>query len=161
MPDDTGVRRVSLADATFTHDPEDPEGFRSGMDRYGPRLGARASGTSLYELPPGQALCPYHYEYGEEEWALVLDGAPTLRTPTGTTTLAPQDLVFFPTGPEGAHQLRNDTDEPCRVLMWSTVVLPTATAYPDSGKVGVWTGDRSEDLMARRADGVPYFEGET
>ena len=60
----------------------------------------------------------------------------------GIEQLDPLDLVFFPRGPDGAHQVRNDTDEPARVLMWSTVVYPTATAYPDSGKVGVWTGDR-------------------
>ena len=85
-------------------------------------------------------MCPYHYEYGEEEWLLVLAGRPSLRTPEGTEQLAPLDLAFFPAGPPGAHELRNDTDEPVRVLMWSTVGLPPATAYPDSDKVGVYTG---------------------
>lgn len=45
--------------------------------------------------------------------------------------------------------------------MWSTVVYPTATAYPDSDKVGVWTGDRDEDLMVERSNEVDYFHGET
>ena len=45
--------------------------------------GMVATGTTVYELPPGQAICPYHYEYGEEEWLLVLSGTPTLRTPDG------------------------------------------------------------------------------
>ncbi len=91
---------------------------------------------------------------------LVLAGHPTLRTPDGSERLEPMDLAFFPTGPAGAHQLRNDTDEPARVLMWSEVVLPTATAYPDSGKVGVWTGDEAEDLIAPRSARVDYFDGE-
>ncbi len=79
--------RVSLSDPTFTFDPADPEGFRAGLWRVGPQLGAQRTGASLYELPPGQAVCPYHYEYGEEEWALVLDGRPTLRTPEGVERL--------------------------------------------------------------------------
>jgi uncharacterized cupin superfamily protein len=155
------MQHVNIANLTLEYDPSDPEGFRSGMSRLGPQLGAQRTGTTMYELPPGHALCPYHYEYGEEEWVLVLAGNPTLRTPEGSAQLEPMDLAFFPTGPAGAHQLRNDTDEPARVLMWSEVVLPTATAYPDSGKVGVWTGDDAEDLIAPRSAGVGYFEGES
>ncbi|MDQ3849381.1 MAG: cupin domain-containing protein [Actinomycetota bacterium] len=155
------MRPVSLAATAFTYDPADPEGFRSGVCRLGPEVGARQTGASAYELPPGQAVCPYHYEYGEEEWVLVLEGRPSLRTPDGVRRLEPLDLVFFPTGPAGAHQIRNDTDASVRVLMWSTVVLPTATAYPDSDKVGIWTGDRAEDVMVVRSSAVDYFHGET
>ncbi len=155
------MRRVNLSRPDFTYDPTDPEGFRAGMERFGPKLGAARSGASLYELPPGQALCPYHYEYGEEEWLLVLEGRPSLRTPEGSERLEPLELAFFPTGPSGAHQVYNDTDEPVRVLMWSTVVLPTATAYPDSDKVGIWTGDKAEDVMVRRSTKVDYYDGET
>jgi len=154
------MRRVNIANPEFTYDAEDPDGFRSGMARFGKDLGAEQTGTTLYELPPGQALCPYHYEYGEEEWVLVLEGRPTLRTPEKTGPLEPFDLAFFPKGPAGAHQLRNDTDAPVRVLMWSNVLHPTVTAYPDSGKVGVWTGDEAEDLMVERSSGVEYFHGE-
>ena len=155
------MRRVSISDPELTYDPGDPEGFRSGMFRMGPQLGAEQTGTSLYELPPGQALCPYHYEYGEEEWLLVVAGAPSVRTPEGTEQLSPLDVVFFPRGPEGAHQVLNDTDEPVRILMWSTIVIPTATAYPDSGKIGIWTGDRAEDAMVLRSSEVDYFHGES
>ena len=155
------MRRVNISDPDFTYDSDDPEGFRNGMLRLGPDLGAKQTGASVYELPPGQAVCPYHYEYGEEEWVLVLAGRPSLRTPEGTERLEPLDMVFIPTGPAGAHQIRNDTEEPARVLMWSTVVYPTATAYPDSDKVGIWTGEESEDVMVPRSGTVDYFHGET
>jgi uncharacterized cupin superfamily protein len=154
------MQRVSLSRPTFTHDPEDPKAFRAGLWRVGPSLGARQSGASLYELEPGIALCPYHYEYGEEEWLLVIDGHPSVRTPDGVERLDPEDLVFFPTGPQGAHQVRNDSDATARVLMWSTVVTPTATAYPDSGKIGVWTGVPGDDVMVRRSSRVDYYDGE-
>jgi uncharacterized cupin superfamily protein len=155
------VRRVGISDPVFTYDPADPEGFRAGMFRLGPDLGAEATGTSLYEIPPGQALCPYHYEYGEEEWMLVLEGRPTVRTPEGTEQLERLEIVFFTTGPSGAHQVRNDTDDPVRILMWSNVVLPTATAYPDSDKIGVWTGDKAEDAIVPRSSAVDYYAGES
>lgn len=155
------MRRVNLAAATtFEYDAGDPDGMRSGMLRFGTQLGAKDSGASLYELEPGQALCPYHYEHGEEEWLLVVSGRPSLRDPDGTHELETWDVVFFPRGPEGAHQVRNDSAETARVLMWSTVVLPTATVYPDSDKIGIWTGDPADDVMVKRSSGVGYFDGE-
>ena len=155
------MRRVSLSNPELEFDDEDPDGFRAGMFRPGPSLGATETGASLYELPPGQAVCPYHYEYGEDEWVLALDGRPSVRTPEGTEQLEPLDLVFFPKGPDGAHQVRNDTEETVRVLMWSTIVTPSATAYPDSDKVGVWTGIKAENLLVRRSSAVDYYQGET
>ncbi len=155
------MRRVSISDPTFDYDAADPEGFRSGNLRLGPHVGAHQTGASLYELPPGQAVCPYHYEYGEEEWLLVIEGRPSVRTPEGTEQLEPFDVMFFAKGPAGAHQIRNDSDGVVRILMWSTVVYPTGTAYPDSDKVGLWTGDEAEDLMVVRSSKVDYFHGES
>jgi uncharacterized cupin superfamily protein len=154
------MRRVNLTAPELTFDDEDPDGYRAGMFRFGPLVGAARLGASLYELPPGQALCPYHYEYGEEEWLLVLDGRPSVRHPGGVDELEPLDVVCFPRGPDGAHQVRNETGEPVRVLMWSEVTHPTATVYPDSGKVGIWTGNPDDDVMVRKADAVGYYEGE-
>ena len=154
------MRRVNIADPELQLRLRRPRGLPRGLFRFGSQLGAKQTGTSVYELPPGQAVCPYHYEYGEEEWALVLEGRPALRDPDGTAQLEPFDVVFFPMGPEGAHQIRNDTDEPVRLMMWSTVVVPTATAYPDSDKVGIWTGVKEEDLMVRRSGKLEYYDGE-
>jgi uncharacterized cupin superfamily protein len=151
---------VNIATPAFGFDDEDPQGFRAGLHRLGRELPATSTGISVYELPPGQALCPYHYEAGEEEWVLVLQGEPTLRDPDGAHRLAPWDVVLFPKGAEGAHQLRNDGDAPVRVLMFSDVVVPTATVYPDSDKVGIWTGNRDDDLMVRRSSAVDYYDGE-
>ena len=148
------MRVLNIADPEFTYDDDDPPPFHAGMFRLGRQLGATQTGMSVYELPPGQSVCPYHYEYGEEEWVLVL------RTPEGERELAPFDAAFFPIGPDGAHQIRNDTAETVRIAMWSTVITPSATAYPDSGKVGVWTGVEGENLMARRSGHVEYYDGE-
>ena len=154
------MRRIDISDPEFKYDPEDPPGFRAGMLRVGPDLGARRTGASIYELPPGEAVCPYHYEYGEEEWLLVLENTPTVRTPEGEERLDPWDVMCFVRGPEGAHGVRNDTDETVRVLMYSEVVHPAVTVYPDSDKVGIWTANQDDDMLVKRSSRVGYFEGE-
>ena len=153
--------RINVAKAGIEYNPTRPEGFRSGRVRAAEGSAAQRTGASVYELPPGQAVCPYHYELSEEEWLLVIEGRPTLRTPEGEDQLEPFDMVFFPPGPEGAHKITNDTDSPVRIVMWSEVVYPAATVYPDSDKLGVYTADRSETLIVRRSSGVDYFDGET
>jgi uncharacterized cupin superfamily protein len=155
------VRRVNIAAPEFRYDADDPDGFRAGMFRFGKLVGASRTGTTVYELPPGQQICPYHYEYAEEEWLLVLEGRPTLRRPEGSEALEPWDVVFFPLGPEGAHGVRNETEETVRVLMFSTVTHPAVTVYPDSDKIGIWTGNRDDDLLVRRTSRVEYYDGET
>lgn len=154
------MRHVNIASPEFRYDAEDPDGFRVGMARLGGQLGANATGMSVYELPPGQAICPYHYEYAEEEWLLVLEGRPTLRHPEGTEELEPWDVVAFPTGPAGAHGVRNRTQETVRVLMFSSVMHPAATVYPDSGKIAIWTGNRDDDVIVRKESAVDYYDGE-
>ena len=155
------MRKVNIGEPGFRWDEDDPEGFRAGLFRPGPDLGAERLGLSVYEIPAGQALCPYHYEYGEEEWLLVLAGEATVRHPGGEEVLGPWDLTCFPVGPEGAHEIRNDGEATIRVLMFSNVAHPTATAYPDSHKIAIWPARGSDDaVMVRRADKREYYDGE-
>jgi uncharacterized cupin superfamily protein len=114
-----------------------PEG---GKRRFGDtELGAAMWGGTLYELAPG-GQSPYHWQFGEEEWLLVAAGSPTLRTPDGERVLRPWDLVAFPRGERGAHQLRNETDEPVRAVFFSSVADPEVAVYPDEEKTGVVAG---------------------
>ena len=155
------TRRVNIAAPEFRHFPDFPEGFRPGIARLGALMGANATGASVYELPAGQAIGPYHYENPEEEWLLVLDGRPTLRHPGGEEELEPWDVVFFPPGPDGAHMVRNDTDSTARVLMFSNTSKVAASVYPDSGKIAIWTGNDADDLIVKRTSGVGYWDGES
>jgi uncharacterized cupin superfamily protein len=153
------MNKLNVSELEFEYDADDPEGFRSGLKRFGKRLGAAATGMSIYELPPGQAICPYHYEYAEEEWLVVLEGKPTLRTPSGESELSPWDVCLFPVGPDGAHGVRNETSEVVRVMMFSEVRTPAVTVYPDSDKIGAFTGNDDTALFPRSAR-VEYFHGE-
>ena len=113
-----------------------PEG---GRRRFGDELGARLWGGTLYELAPGKAS-PYHWQFGEEEWVLVVDGTPTLRTPEGERVLRPWDVAAFRRGETGAHQVRNDSDDPVHVVFFSTMSDPEVAVYPDDGRSGVNAG---------------------
>jgi uncharacterized cupin superfamily protein len=155
------VRRVDLNRLEPEYDDADPDGYRAGMDRFGERLGAVMLGGSVYELPPQQSNCPYHYEYGNEEWLIVLQGRLTVRHPDGEDELGPGEVVCFPVGPDGAHKLTNRSQEIVRVLMLSTKIDPSVAVYPDSDKIGVWpAADRRDHVMVRRESSVDYWDGE-
>ena len=95
----------------------------------GPLLGA-----SVYELGPGN-FTVYHFHHGSEELLIVLRGRPTLRTPEGERQLAEGEAVHFPTGPRGAHALRNDTDEAVRFVVAGIRVPPEVVEYPDQHQI--------------------------
>ncbi len=88
-------------------------------------------------------------------------GRPFVRTPEGTEELKPMDVVFFPRGPEGAHQIGNRTDEPARVLMWSDVDLPERHRVPRQRQGRRLDGLEPEDLIVERSSGVDYYKGES
>jgi len=155
------MNRTNLNVLEVEYDETDPEGHRAGMARFGPSIGASKIGASLYVLPPGQSICPYHYEYPDEEWLIVLEGRPTLRRPQGEAELEPWDVVCFPPGAGGAHKVTNRTDETIKVLMFSTRIEPAVAVYPDSDKIGVWPGERSDHVLVKRSSHVDYYEGET
>lgn len=157
------MRRTNLDELELEYDETDPEGYRAGMARFGPSVGAVRLGATVYELPPEQSICPYHYEYPDEEWVIVLQGRPTLRTPEGEVDLKPNDVVCFPEGPYGAHKVTNRTDETVRVMMLSTRMHPAVVVYPDSDKIGAWPvqGGGDDQILVRRDSKVDYYDGET
>ena len=154
------MRRFNLFAAEVEYDGTDPEGYRAGAVRFGPLVGAAMLGGTIYELPEGESICPYHYEYGNEEWLVVLEGRPTLRHPGGEDELERGDVVCFPEGPEGAHKLTNRTRATVRVLMLSTQREPSVAVYPDSDKIGVWPGDERDNVLVRRESAVDYWDRE-
>jgi uncharacterized cupin superfamily protein len=154
------VDSVNVFEAGFEYDSEDPAGYRAGVLNIGDRTSARETAIKLFEIPAGESLCPYHYEY-VEEWLLVLEGEVAVRGPSGEEAAPRGTLALFPAGPDGAHKLANRGEQTARVLMFSSSRTPAVSVYPDSDKIGVWPGREEDDLMLRRADGaVPYYDGE-
>jgi len=139
---------------------EDRPGWRSKDAWVGPRIESELIGGSMYELEPGDRLWPYHTHHANEEWLIVLRGRPTLRTPEGEQELAEGDVVAFRRGKGGAHQVRNGTDAPIRVLMLSTLLAPDVVEYLDSGKVSVVDAKHERLFREFRGPDAEYWEGE-
>jgi uncharacterized cupin superfamily protein len=144
---------LNLADAPLEPHEAAP-GFEYRSTSVREALGGELIGCTLYEVDEGKQLWPYHFHWNNDEWLLVVAGAPTLRTPDGERVLRPGDVVAFPEGEAGAHTLRG----PGRVAIFSTR-NQGAVEYPDSGKRG--TGPPWDRLYFRRSDAVDYWDGET
>ena len=145
------MKRTNLNDVELAYD-EEPEGYGAGYRRISPLVGAEEINLNVVELAPGQAVCPYHYEY-VEEWLIVLAGEVAVRMPDGEELARSGDAVCFPTGPEGAHKVTNRADAPARVVLFSSAQRPAVAVYPDSDKIGVFPGRDEDRVMLRREDG--------
>ncbi len=157
------MKAFNLLDALIPASPDDPEGFVAPDLRFTDELGTRRMTARLYEMEPGNSNCPYHYEYGTEEWLLLLRGELTVRVPDGEVAMRAGDILCFPEGPEGAHRVTAAGSETARFLFISTTDHPQVAVYPDSDKIGVWpTRDDSPDqTLFHRPDPEPdYWEGE-
>jgi len=91
-------------------------------------LGAAESAMFLYDVDPGDSF-PYHFEYEQE--------------------LGRGDLVRFPPGPLGAHQIMNRGQATARALLFSDAAVPAISVYPDSDTIGVWPDDDTEFYFKR------------
>lgn len=151
-------RRVNVFDDAWDEIYPPTDGWRSNLRRLVPP--GHNIGMTLVELLPGQTQTPYHFHHGNEELLLVLAGTPILRTPDGERELQPGEFAFFPTGPDGAHQMVNRSDEPARYVIADAKVSPEVVEYPDSGKIAAMSRVTQLWTMHRRNDEVDFFEGE-
>jgi uncharacterized cupin superfamily protein len=148
------VETFNLFDGELDEAMSEP-GFESRAATIGPRLGARLLGMTVYELGDGQRICPYHFHWGTDEFLIVLEGRPVVRTPDGEETLRPGDVTCFPVGPGGGHSVRG----PAKVAMISNEGIQLdVTEYPDSDKIGMWSEQGT--FLIRRGEPAKYFDGE-
>jgi uncharacterized cupin superfamily protein len=105
--------------------------------RLGRAAGSERLGASLFRVPPRSTTFPLHAHLHNEELLVVVAGTPTLRTLDGERTLTAGDLVAFPAGRAGAHELRNDSADDVSVLIVSTMLAPEVNLFPDTGELWV------------------------
>jgi uncharacterized cupin superfamily protein len=143
-------------------DSREHPGFRARRAKVGFQGGAVKTGLSYWEVDPGEAAYPYHAHLTEEEIIVVTEGTPSLRTPDGWRELEEGEVVVFPVGERGAHQIVNRTDQTIRFLAFSNSGQTEVVIQLDAGKVGAF--ERSPDgggmkLWFHEGDAVEYFEG--
>jgi uncharacterized cupin superfamily protein len=137
---------------------EEPPGYGSPYAKLGENIGATKLAATVAVIGPDEWVCPYHYEISEEEWLFVLEGSCVVRHPEGEDTVRAGEIVCFPRGPAGAHQIGNTATEPARILIISDRHQTEATVYPSSDKVGVFAPDVR--LLFRREDARDYWDRE-
>jgi uncharacterized cupin superfamily protein len=155
------VSTASITQPQFD-EPRAHPGFNCRRARLGRQAGSEKVGASLWELPSHQAAYPYHWHVAEEELVVVLEGEPSLRTPSGWRELAEGEVVSFLTGEGGAHQIVNRTEETVRFLAISNQ-QPDIVVRPDSQTIGAFERrPEGGGLYAhfRLGDQIDYFEGE-
>jgi len=137
------------------------DGFRVRRARLAQQAGAKKIGMSLWEIPPGEAAYPYHWHVVDEEVIVVLDDGLSLRGADGDWRSLPAgEVVAFPVGEEGGHQLWNRGESTARFLSISSGPSEgdDIVIYPDSDKIGVYAQNVYE--LYRRDAAVDYWEGE-
>lgn len=134
----------------------DYEYFRQKFIPFG---GAKNTLVSIYEIPPMKSAYPYHFHHKNEETFYILSGEGILKTPDGEKKVSSGELLFFPSGPEGAHKLTNCSETESLVYIDFDVVHDIDIAvYPDSDKIGVWGMDINQ--IYPQSAHVDYYDGE-
>jgi uncharacterized cupin superfamily protein len=155
------LKTFNIYDFDIPPEEEEAEGYHAPDYRFAKDIGASMMTARIYEMDPGKSNCPYHYEYGNEEWLILLEGELTIRTPGDEVQMRRGDVICFPEGPEGAHKITNSGTQKARFLFMSTDNEPAVAVYPDSDKIGVWPGDSRDRVIVERSSDVDYWLGET
>lgn len=172
------MQPVNESDLDWTESNGDA-GFRRKQLAEAAPGGGEDLGCSLYELDAGESAWPYHYHAGNAEAMYVLDGTGLVRcpdveagdadhgdnAPPVTHDVAPGDYLAFPASPDGAHQVVNDSEDPLRYLVVSTMNDPDVTRYVEADALGVYEGsapgahgEREYTGYFLKDDAVDYWE---
>ncbi len=152
------IRHSKVEDIAANHKCEH-EKYEYYRRKFIPFGAAKNTVVSVYEIPPRKSAYPYHYHLKNEETFYILSGRGVLRTPEGERTVGPGELIFFPTGPEGAHKLTNASETENLVYIDFDAVQDVDIAiYSDSEKIGVW--GMGVNQVFPQGESVGYYDGE-
>lgn len=98
--------------------------------RLAPALGLTDFGVSEVTLEPGAWSSQRHWHEGEDEFLVMLEGEAVLVENDGRTVLRSGELVAWPKGVPNGHHLINETDQPCRFVVFGGGTN-TGGDYPD------------------------------
>ncbi len=154
----SSIKQSKLADIPASHKQEH-EGYEYFRRKFIPFGAAENALVSIYEIPPGKAAYPYHFHHCNEETFYILSGRGILKTPEGERPVSAGELIFFPTGPEGAHKLTNSSEtENLVYLDFDVVHAVDITEYPDSDKIAIW--GKGINQLYPKSSQTDYYDGE-
>lgn len=152
------IKQAKIEELPTSHKCEH-EGYEYFRRKFVPFSAARNTVVSIYEIPPQKTAYPYHYHHKNEETFYIISGEGILKTPHGARKVGPGELLFFPTGPEGAHKLTNSSETDNLVYIDFDAVHDVDIAvYPDSDKIGIW--GMGINQIFPQSGSVDYYDGE-
>lgn len=102
----------------------------------------------IYEVPPGKANWPLHYHTCNEEAFYIIEGHGEVVIENDVIEVKLGDVVRFPAGEKGVHQLRNTSDsETLKYLDFGTTNLPDVVFMPADDKFELFAGESGKDKM--------------
>jgi len=91
---------------------------------------------AFVEVDPGNYAFGYHYHEMNEEAFYIVSGEGIVRTPGGEIAVKAGDIITFPTGPKGAHVMRNSSEtEKLIFIDFDTRNPAEIVHFPDLKKV--------------------------
>lgn len=99
----------------------------------------------IYEIPPEMSNWPSHFHTSNEEVFFILEGEGEVITKESTFQVRPGDVVRFPAGEKGTHQLRNISEtKKLRYLDFGTTNLPDLVFMPDENKIELFEDNKEK-----------------
>ena len=117
--------------------------------RLGPAHGLTDFGVSEVTLDPGAWSSQRHWHEGEDEFLVMIEGEAVLVEDEGRTVMRAGDLAAWPKGVANGHHLINDSERPCRFVVFGGGTN-TGGAYSDIDMMF------SPDGAYLHKDGTPY-----
>jgi uncharacterized cupin superfamily protein len=134
---------------------------RVKMQQLGRGAGASTLGGNVSEVAPHSVSFPFHYHCAAEEALFIISGSGVARIGDQRVPVRAGDWISYPPGPDHAHQMINDTDEPLVYLAISALpVKVDVVGYPDSKKVAATAGTFEKAIhrfIARQGESLDYW----
>jgi len=103
-----------------------------------PREDTTKCRVNFIEVEPGNQAFGYHYHEMNEEVFYIISGTGIVRTSKGDMIVKAGDAITFPTGKEGAHVIRNESDtEKLVYIDFDAIHMPEIVHFPDTNKIMV------------------------
>lgn len=128
------------------------------------KIGAQKLGYNVSICPPGKSTCPFHNHRINEEMFMILEGTGKLRFGKDEFPLRPFDIIACPPGDQSvAHEIINTGNVDLKYLALATNIADEVCEYPDSGKVGVYVGEKNNRFrhLYHIDKDTEYYDGET
>lgn len=127
-------------------------------------IGGQKLGYNISICPVGKSVCPFHNHRINEEMFMILEGTGTLRFGKDEYALRAFDIIACPPGDQSvAHEIINTGEVELKYLALATNIAEEVCEYPDSGKVGVYVGEKDKRFrhLYHIDKDVDYYDGET